>query len=299
VAGTCDPTTGACSNPSATDGTACDDGNACTSADHCTGGVCGGTACPGACGTSLVAFTGSPTTGWNFNGSAKYDSTSNTAVLADGTVTTGQAGTVIYKNAIAADAFTVLFDFKMTASGAYSRADGIAFVIETDGATSVGSGYGGFGVLGLHGYGVELDVFDSGPCELQGAPPGTTNNGNHAGVDLLSACSGNAGILSPIATSGDLYTPVDAGDNGIGDIGDGQWRTAMIQLAGGKLSVSITDPSTSSFVAVPNLQGVSLPGFTSGTAYYFGFGGGSGSNHLAAREEIRNVQVSFPSTRCL
>jgi slime mold repeat-containing protein len=40
VAGTCDPTTGTCSNPAAMDGTACNDGNACTGSDACSGGVC-------------------------------------------------------------------------------------------------------------------------------------------------------------------------------------------------------------------------------------------------------------------
>jgi hypothetical protein len=40
--GTCDPTTGACSNPSAPDGTACNDGNACTQTDTCQAGSCTG-----------------------------------------------------------------------------------------------------------------------------------------------------------------------------------------------------------------------------------------------------------------
>ena len=42
--GTCDKTTGACSNPSAPNGTTCNDGNACTTSDICSSGVCGGTA---------------------------------------------------------------------------------------------------------------------------------------------------------------------------------------------------------------------------------------------------------------
>ena len=42
VAGTCDPQTGACSNPTAPDGTACNDGNACTQTDTCQSGVCTG-----------------------------------------------------------------------------------------------------------------------------------------------------------------------------------------------------------------------------------------------------------------
>jgi hypothetical protein len=42
AAGTCDPTTGACSNPTVADGTACNDGSACTRADSCQAGTCVG-----------------------------------------------------------------------------------------------------------------------------------------------------------------------------------------------------------------------------------------------------------------
>jgi cysteine-rich repeat protein len=42
VAGTCNPSTGQCSNPSKPDGTACDDGDTCTAPDECTGGACAG-----------------------------------------------------------------------------------------------------------------------------------------------------------------------------------------------------------------------------------------------------------------
>src|SRR4029077_9049891 len=42
LTGTCDPETGACSNPPAPNGTACSDGNACTRNDACEGGACTG-----------------------------------------------------------------------------------------------------------------------------------------------------------------------------------------------------------------------------------------------------------------
>jgi uncharacterized repeat protein (TIGR01451 family) len=48
LAGTCNPETGACSNPSAPNGTACSDGNACTGPDTCSGGECVGG--PNVCG---------------------------------------------------------------------------------------------------------------------------------------------------------------------------------------------------------------------------------------------------------
>lgn len=41
-AGSCDPTTGACSNPNKADNTPCSDGKACTGGDVCKSGVCGG-----------------------------------------------------------------------------------------------------------------------------------------------------------------------------------------------------------------------------------------------------------------
>ncbi|OGQ90119.1 MAG: hypothetical protein A2289_03850 [Deltaproteobacteria bacterium RIFOXYA12_FULL_58_15] len=40
VAGTCDPATGACSNPRKADGVGCEDGNPCTQDDECQAGLC-------------------------------------------------------------------------------------------------------------------------------------------------------------------------------------------------------------------------------------------------------------------
>jgi hypothetical protein len=42
TAGTCDPTSGACSHPAKNNGTVCSDGDACTQADTCQGGSCSG-----------------------------------------------------------------------------------------------------------------------------------------------------------------------------------------------------------------------------------------------------------------
>ena len=61
TAGTCDMTTGNCSNPTKADGVTCNDGNACTTGDVCMAGTCVGTVCPaddchdvGTCGTTGV-----------------------------------------------------------------------------------------------------------------------------------------------------------------------------------------------------------------------------------------------------
>src|SRR6185369_16394958 len=65
TAGTCDPSTGSCSNPAAADGTACDDSNACTHSDGCQAGSCVGTD-PVVCAASdqcHTAGTCDPSTG--------------------------------------------------------------------------------------------------------------------------------------------------------------------------------------------------------------------------------------------
>jgi hypothetical protein len=63
--GICDPSSGACSNPSAPNGAACNDGNACTQTDSCQGGTCTG-ANPVTCTASdacHLAGTCAPTSG--------------------------------------------------------------------------------------------------------------------------------------------------------------------------------------------------------------------------------------------
>jgi hypothetical protein len=65
VPGTCDSTTGVCSNPPAPNGTVCDDGNPCTQTDTCQNGLCVGTN-PVICTAKdqcHVAGTCDPTTG--------------------------------------------------------------------------------------------------------------------------------------------------------------------------------------------------------------------------------------------
>src|SRR5580704_8461850 len=63
--GACTPSTGQCSNPEATNGTACNDGNACTQTDACESGTCTGSD-PVTCTASdacHVAGTCNPSTG--------------------------------------------------------------------------------------------------------------------------------------------------------------------------------------------------------------------------------------------
>lgn len=65
AAGSCDPGTGACSQPALPDGTACSDGDPRTVRDACTGGVCAGVAPPP---PFVVASTTEPGTAYVFQG---------------------------------------------------------------------------------------------------------------------------------------------------------------------------------------------------------------------------------------
>ena len=65
TAGTCDPTTGSCSNPNAANGTSCNDNDACTQSDSCQSGSCTGSN-PVTCSAQdqcHTAGTCDPTTG--------------------------------------------------------------------------------------------------------------------------------------------------------------------------------------------------------------------------------------------
>src|SRR5207247_2507326 len=59
TAGTCNPATGACSNPAKPDGASCNEGNACTRTDTCQAGACVGTN-PVVCASSDLWQTAGP-----------------------------------------------------------------------------------------------------------------------------------------------------------------------------------------------------------------------------------------------
>jgi hypothetical protein len=71
--GTCEPTTGVCSNPVKTDGSACEDGNKCTTGDQCTAGKCVKGTGTVACGATTCRLC-DPATG-TCTGTAKPNAT--------------------------------------------------------------------------------------------------------------------------------------------------------------------------------------------------------------------------------
>src|ERR1700733_1885203 len=113
-----------------------------------------------------------------FNGNATYDlyaGTTPTGFLTSGAY--NKAGTMIYNNPITTDSFTVTFQVQ-------PGADGLGFMLETNGPTALGGASGGFGMAGLSGFGVELDLYQNDCGE---DPPAI-----HVGIDDLSQVCGLA-----------------------------------------------------------------------------------------------------------
>jgi hypothetical protein len=234
-------------------------------------GACGTVCATGLCGTSVSASMQAAPGGWNFNGTAFYDSTALSGVLTVVNVT-WQAGTIIYAHPMITDAFDLSFDFRTDTVDGGQRADGLGFMILQDGPTAVGQAGGGLGMTGLSGYGVELDIYDNGVC-------GDADD-NHTAVDQLALCDPTDLFPTPVQVSANLMPD---------DIGDGAWRTVLVQMSGGAMTVTVNGNTA--------LTGIALPSFVAGTAYYYGFAGATGG--LGARTEIQNVSLVFPTPRCL
>ena len=233
-----------------------------TSAANC--GKCG-VVCPHACGSSLTAPMTMQPTGWTFNGSAAWDGNAKTGVLTPDQL--NNAGSIVYQNQIMVDAFDAVFDFKIATKGAFP-ADGMGFMLETDGPSAVGRVASGLGIAGLHGFGIELDVWNNAICG--------DSDGNHVALDDLTFCAAQMPTLI-----GKTAMPAFM-------LGDGSWHTAAIHFDNGAVKLTLDGATV--------LDGESLPLFQP-APYYFGFGAGTGGS--SARMEIRNVGVVFPSLRCL
>jgi hypothetical protein len=191
--GTCNPSTGVCSNPAAGSGTACDDGNACTTGDVCTAGVCGGAAVtcsasdpchePGTCNPS-TGVCSNPTAG---DGTVCNDGNACTS----GDLCTGGACAGVAVRCAAADACHT--------AGTCNPANGTCSSPPAASGMACGSTNKCVGALLCDG---------SGNCVQQPAPVIDTSN-----PCVLGSCNPDAGVV---------YTPVP----GCGPTTD-QWQPVV------------------------------------------------------------------------
>ncbi len=214
------------------------------------------------CGASFTAFDGSQPADWTANGSATYDANDNAAELTD--TGTGEMGTWIFNRPITVDDVTFQFDFN---SGGGTTADGLAFVLESDGVNALGVYGGGLGVAGLDGFGVEMDEYDNEEC--------LDDSGNHIAIDSLASCGDG------------VPTSLVVNDSPGITIADGNWHTIIVHVSNGTFTVSADGADQ---------FGSYAPAGWSNGPWYFGFGGGTGG--LANIHLVRNVSATFKAIRC-
>ena len=214
------------------------------------------------CGNSIATDLTTAPTQWVFNGSASWSAAGPWAELtpAVGAV----SGTMIYENPIVTDVFTATFSFRI------GGGDGLAFMIEDAGsAKELGHDGGGMGVAGIGGYAVELDTYDDGAA--CGDP-----DGNHVGLDALAMSCGMGLPVSLAAQTASI------------NLGDQQPHEAVVQFDNGTVSVVVDGQG---------MLDAAIPGWTSGEAYYYGFGAGTGD--AKGQQVVNSVSVQFPTYRCL
>jgi Bacterial lectin len=218
-------------------------------------------ACGNACGAGQACGAQPPD--WTANGSATYDTIDNVAQLTD--TGTGEAGTWVFNRPITVDDVAFQFDFY---SGGGTTADGLAFMLESDGANAVG-GFGGvLGVSGLTGFAVEMDEYDNAEC--------SDDNGNHIGIDALTTCGDGPPTMLVYNDSPGIT------------ISDGAWHTVVVHVSGATFTVSAD--------GADQFGGYAVTAFTIGP-WYVGFGGGTGG--LANYHRVRNVRATFTAgPRC-
>ena len=124
VAGTCDPTSGGCSNPPAPNGTPCTDGNACTQTDACNSGACIGSN-PVTC--TATGSTCDPTSG-TCSTPPPPDGGTGGSVVAGGSGDPAISGTTTETLSLCPGASGLTYDGKGSGNSSQSVAPSAAFL---------------------------------------------------------------------------------------------------------------------------------------------------------------------------
>jgi len=101
----------------------------------------------------------------------------------------------------------------------------------------------------------------------------------------LTDCGGGSPALQPT----NLYETPDLTGT-VGNFTDATWRTTTVTFNNGKVTVGIA-----SFPYVVNA--FTIAGFSTGTKYYYGFSGATGTT--ATDIYVKETTITFPTPRCL
>lgn len=206
----------------------------------------------------------------------------------------GQSGSAFSTDTVSLNSnasFSSAFEYRISESGGICDndgcgADGLVFVVQTNG-NNVGGNGGGIGYSGIgNSLGIEFDTWSNGRLD--------DNNGNHVGIDL----NGNTNSVTQVAISTRMN------NNAIWSAWvdyNGDTDLLEVRLEMGENALRPTNALLSYTVDLPNILGNTnaFVGFTSGT------GGAYGNHDILAwqfnssYDPISNHNVPEPSSLAL
>jgi hypothetical protein len=220
--------------------------------------------CTDACGTEITAPLDVPPTGWTFNGVAAFDPAMQSALLTD--LTTSSSGSLMYDRPLLLDNFEVELEFAMSGG---TGADGMGIVLVTDGPSALGATGGGLGMVGLSGYGIEIDSHSNSSSACM------DTSDSHLAVNELSRCGP---MLPTSLATADLPFVLTTG----------AWHAVRASWVNGTVSVVVD--------GTPYMTDFAIPGFVAMPRYI----GVTASNGVGSdRHDVRGVRITFAAPHCL
>jgi len=164
--------------------------------------------------------------------------------------------------------FSVFFQFSMTNPGGIAAADGMTFVLQTEGPNALGTDGGSLGYQGISpSVAVEFDTYLNSPYDI---------NNNHIAI-LTNGQLNDTDPQTPYGVTSCPFAPGTFGCMSNGDV----W-SVWIDYDGTNLNVALADSSTTrpaNLISYP----INLAGILGQTSAYVGFTAGTGAgyqNHI-------------------
>ena len=213
------------------------------------------------------------------NGSAKLLTVEGKPVIQLTPSAAGQAGSAFTSNSVSFNpnyTFSVFFQFLMTKTGGSGAADGMTFVLQTEGANALGASGGaeGYGTSSSTGTGPG-GISPSVAVEFDTAQNPWDSNDNHVAV-LTNGQMIDLDSQTPYGVSGCASAPPHT----FGCLSNGDVWSVWVDYDGTDLNVAVADNSTTrpaNLISYP----IDVAGILGQSSAFVGFTAGTGSGFQA------------------